>query len=81
MNKGVTCRGCDHFRTCLFCGYESSNCEIHGSLDVDQHERHPDTTAATCPDFTPKVEHPPRKPFGATVKRIIMNGHRGRYRP
>lgn len=81
MNKGVTCRDCDHFRTCLFCGYESSNCEIHGSLDVDQHERHPDATATTCSDFTPKVEHPPRKPFDATVKRIIMNGRRGRYRP
>ena len=50
MNKGVTCRDCDHFRACLFCGYESSNCEIHGSLDVNQHERHPDTAAATCPD-------------------------------
>lgn len=80
MNKGVTCRDCDHFRTCLFCGYKSSNCEIHGSLDVDQHERHPDTTAATCPDFTPKVEHPPRKPFDAVVVRIIRNGRR-RYRP
>lgn len=80
MNKGVTCRDCDHFRACLFCGYESSECEIHGSLDVDQHERHPDTTAATCPDFTPKVEHPPRKPFDAVVDRIIRNGRR-RYRP
>lgn len=80
MNEGVTCRDCDHYRTSLFCGYESSHCEIYGSLDMDQHERHPDTSAATCPRFTPKVDHPPRNPIDSMAARIIKNGRRGRRR-
>lgn len=36
----------------MFCGYNSSNCWIYGSLDVDQKEHHPDKTVQTCPDFT-----------------------------
>lgn len=49
-----TCYNCDNYFTSYFCGYNSSNCKIHGSLDVDQHERHPDTEAARCKDFEPK---------------------------
>lgn len=48
------CYGCDHFFESYFCGYISCNCKIYGSLDVDQHERHPDFTAAHCKDYTPK---------------------------
>lgn len=46
------CYWCKHYYTDGFCGYNSSNCWIYGSLDVDQKERHPDKTAQTCPDFT-----------------------------
>lgn len=48
------CYDCDHFFVSRFCGYEACNCEIFGSLDVDQHGRHPDTTAESCPKFEPK---------------------------
>lgn len=47
------CYNCRHYKTSLFCGYISSHCEIYGSLDMDQHERHPDTAAATCDKFNP----------------------------
>lgn len=48
------CYDCIHYRTSYFCGYESSCCEKFGSLDMDQHERHPDTTADTCPNYFQK---------------------------
>lgn len=70
------CRNCDHFFGSTFCGYTSSNCKIYGSLDMDQHERHPDTEAARCKDFTPKVEPPPREPFAGVLDRIMRNGRR-----
>lgn len=70
------CRNCDHFFESYFCGYNSSNCKVHGSLDMDQHERHPDTEAARCKDFTPKREHPPREPFAGVIDRIMKNGRR-----
>lgn len=53
------CYTCGNYRESLFCGYISSHCEIYGSLDVDQHERHPDTAADTCEDFAPKK---PKRP-------------------
>ena len=37
------------------CGYESCHCKKYGSLDIDQHERHPDTAAQTCPDYIEKM--------------------------
>lgn len=58
-NTGRKCYDCDNFFESYFCGYASCNCKIHGSLDVDQHERHPDTAAATCEDFAPKK---PKRP-------------------
>lgn len=52
-----TCYECENFFTSSFCGYDACYCKIHGSLDVDQHERHPDTTGATCRDImTPTME-------------------------
>ena len=45
------CYNCAHFFRDHFCGYAACNCKIYGSLDCDQKERHPDTTAATCPEF------------------------------
>lgn len=48
------CYDCMNYRTSYFCGYESCECEIYGSLDMDQKERHPDVTANSCPDYTPK---------------------------
>lgn len=52
------CYDCKHYRTSCMCGYEASECDIHGSLDVDQKERHPDKTADTCPDYTPNGKKP-----------------------
>ena len=49
-----TCYECDNFFKSSFCGYDACYCKIHGSLDVDQHERHPSKTGAACRDFTPK---------------------------
>lgn len=46
-----TCYNCGNFFTSYFCGYNSCNCKIYGSLDVDQHERHPDTAGAECRHF------------------------------
>ena len=68
------CRNCDHFRESYFCGYVSSHCEVHGSLDMDQHERHPDTAATHCKEFTPKVDRPPRVPYAGTIRRIVKHG-------
>lgn len=70
------CRNCENFFQSYFCGYNSSNCKVYGSLDVDQCERHPDTEAARCKDFTPKVEHPPREQFADVLDRIKRNGRR-----
>lgn len=78
MSKGRTCYACDHHRESLFCGYVSHDCAVHGSLDADQHERNPDTTGASCPDFTPKTEHLPRVRFSSVLDRIAKNGRRSR---
>lgn len=53
-SPGRKCSDCGNYWESHFCGYIQSLCKIHGSLDVDQHERHPDTAAATCKEFTPK---------------------------
>ena len=45
------CYDCKHYYRDGFCGYMASNCCIYGSLDCDQRERHPDTTADTCKDY------------------------------
>lgn len=45
------CYDCEHYRSSSFCGYGACSCVIHGSLDQDQHERHPDRTADVCPDY------------------------------
>lgn len=49
-----SCYGCKNFCYSRFCGYDACYCKVHGSLDVDQHERHPDTAAATCMEYRPK---------------------------
>lgn len=48
------CYNCKHFYYDKFCSYNSCMCRIHGSLDIDQRERHPDTTANTCPNYEGK---------------------------
>ena len=45
------CYNCKYYFNETTCGYTSSNCRIHGSLDCDQTERHPDTAAASCPEY------------------------------
>jgi len=45
------CYDCEHYFQSYFCGYNSCNCNIYGSLDQDQRERHPDVTADTCKDY------------------------------
>lgn len=49
------CYNCEHYRTSYFCGYEQCICTVHGSLDVDQHERHPDTAAETCAEYRSRI--------------------------
>lgn len=39
---------CNYFEMGSFGGYVTSNCKLFGSLDVDQRERHPTTSAETC---------------------------------
>lgn len=48
------CTDCKHFYYDCFCDYESNNCHIYGSLDLDQKERHPAETAMTCKDYEHK---------------------------
>lgn len=51
------CHDCKHFYyTCDF-GYRSCNCHIHGSLDIDQRERHPAETAEICEDYVYEEKH------------------------
>ena len=52
------CYDCKHYRTSYCCGYEYQICRIYGSLDVDQKERHPDTTADTCKDYESNEKEP-----------------------
>lgn len=46
-----TCYNCINYYTSTLCAYNASCCKVHGSLDLDQHERHPDTAAETCREF------------------------------
>lgn len=48
------CYGRQNYFESYFCGYNQCMCKVHGSLDVDQHERHPDTSAQTCAEFIAK---------------------------
>ena len=52
--KKRKCYTCENFYTSYFCGYDACRCKVHGSLDVDQHERHPDTAAETCREYAEK---------------------------
>ena len=52
-NEKRWCYDCKHYYKSHMCGYDASMCSVHGSLDVDQKERHPDTTADTCPYYCP----------------------------
>jgi len=52
------CYDCEHYYESCFCGYNASNCEIYGSLDCDQRERHPDKTADTCKKYKPNGKAP-----------------------
>lgn len=60
--EGRSCYNCDNYISSYFCGYYSSHCKIHGSLDMDQHERHPDTAADQCAEYTPKKPKQPETP-------------------
>lgn len=51
------CYDCKNYYTSTFCGYNASYCRVHGSLDMDQKERHPDITANTCEDYDFKGTH------------------------
>lgn len=48
------CYNCKHFWASYFCGYNSSNCNVYGSLDMDQEVRHPDTAAGSCKRYEKK---------------------------
>lgn len=50
------CYDCAHYyEEGCFGGYYACMCRIHGSLDCDQRERHPDRTADTCKDYTTEL--------------------------
>lgn len=49
-----TCYNCKNYFTSYFCGYNSSNCKVYGSLDMDQKVRHPDTAAESCDRYEQK---------------------------
>lgn len=79
-NKRV-CYNCANYFTSYFCGYNECRCKVHGSLDVGQKERHPDTAAETCEQYVPKpitpAERETRRPevgtcrgCGATIRWI-----------
>lgn len=57
------CYNCENFYQSWFGGYGKCCCRVHGSIDADQKERHPDTAAANCKEYTQKgggettVEH------------------------
>lgn len=48
------CYDCENFYYNCFCSYKACSCQVYGSLDLDQQERHPDVTAMTCPDYKQK---------------------------
>lgn len=50
----LKCYDCVNYYSSYFCGYNSSNCKIYGSLDMDQTERHPDRTADSCKEYKGK---------------------------
>lgn len=52
------CYDCGHFYRSYFCGYDECMCELYGSIDCGQKERHPDKTADTCKDYKPNGKEP-----------------------
>ena len=51
------CYNCIYYYQSGFCGYNQSCCKIYGSLDMDQKERHPDTSAETCDKYDDNKAH------------------------
>lgn len=47
------CYDCKNYYSGSFCGLRTCNCQIYGSLDLDQHIYHPDKAADSCKDYTP----------------------------
>ena len=72
------CANCTNYFGSYFCGYVSANCKIYGSLDVDQRERHPDTTALSCGQYKEKAAGSPEKgkhqqePACRKIKKLIL---------
>jgi|GEM_PF-4593425 hypothetical protein len=72
------CANCTNYFGSYFCGYVSANCKIYGSLDVDQCERHPDTTALSCGQYKEKAAGSPEKgkhqqePACRKIKKLIL---------
>ncbi len=51
------CYDCIHYLRSTFGGYNASDCEIFGSLDADQSERHPDKSADVCQRYFQRAGH------------------------
>lgn len=81
MSTGRRCYDCDNYRESLFCGYVSSSCAIHGSLDVDQNALHPDTAAKTCKDYTPKRLKSKEDRLQRMIRALWPNGYIERRKP
>lgn len=80
------CYDCENYFESYFCGYNSHNCKVYGSIDMDQKERHPDTTAESCDRYKKKettaqkeVSHKPEKirPECPIVESLILR-YKGR---
>lgn len=48
------CYDCENYYEVFFGGYESSNCIVVGSLDIDQKIYHPDKSADVCKQYRQK---------------------------
>lgn len=70
------CYSCCNFYIDTFCGYNSCLCKVYGSLDVDQHERHPDTSAETCDMYNVPLKVKPdleEERFYENLKSVYKN--------
>ena len=61
MDKATRkCYDCGNYFESYFCGYNSHECRVYGSLDMDQNERHPDTAAENCKNYIERRTGPNR---------------------
>ena len=50
------CYNCIYYYESTMCGYNAASCYKHGSLDIDQKQRNPETSAAMCKYYKNRKE-------------------------